>query len=214
MALYGNMLDGTKVKPEDEEHRKKVIDALKIVKGWDLISNPYEYMIDLTFVNHDMYVGIEIEEAQVDGDYVSQRGYSNFLYNGTPQILDKTLNYPPRKGHYWINGKHYYKYGRYAGQYWYTETDAEKNIFLRTNKDVTQIMIGYPHIILDKEKILHSSKKAYNITTGFIEDWTAIPLQYVEIYNFNKKTNLWELFVYKPFTVSNEVREKLLANQR
>ena len=68
MALYGNMKDGSKVTPKDEAHRKKVIDALKKIKpDWNVISNPYEFMIDLQILNHPKYVAIEIGNATKTG---------------------------------------------------------------------------------------------------------------------------------------------------
>jgi hypothetical protein len=45
--------------------RKKVINALKKIKpDWEVISNPYEFMIDLQILNHPKYVAIEIENGQ------------------------------------------------------------------------------------------------------------------------------------------------------
>lgn len=199
MALYGNMKDGSKVNPKDESHRKKVIEALKKIKSdWDVISNPYEFMIDLQILNHPKYVAIEIENGQCEGDYIKDYRFSNFLRNGNPQINVKTLNRPPRKYHYWINGDHYYFRGKYAGEFWYTETDADKNIFLRTNEDVTQIMIVYPEVMNDRKKVLYSLKQSSKITTGEVELWAAIPLEYVEIWNLNPTTNEWVLYIYKP----------------
>ena len=216
MALYGNMKDGSKVTPKDEAHRKKVINALKKIKpDWEVISNPYEFMIDLQILNHPKYAAIEIENGQCEGDYIQDYRFSNFLRDGDPQIKVKTLNRPPRKHHYWINGNHYYIRGKYAGEFWYTETDADKNIFLRTNENVTQIMIAYPEVMNDRKKVLYSNKQSRKITTGEVELWAAIPLEYVEIWNLNPITNEWDLYIYKPqnlIPITDELRLKLRAN--
>jgi hypothetical protein len=207
------MKDGSKVNFKDESHRKKVIEALKKIKPeWDVISNEYEFMIDLQILNHSKYVAIEIENGQWEGEYIQDYRYSNFLRNGNPQIKVKTLNRPPRKHHYWINGDHYYTKGKYVGEFWYTETDADKNIFLRTNEDVTQIFIAYPEVMNDRKKVLYSSKQSSKITTGEVELWTAIPLEYVEIWNLNPTTNEWVLYIYKPITITDELRLKLRQN--
>ncbi len=213
MALYGTMRDGSKVSVQDEKHREKVILALKEFKDWDLVSNSFTYMIDLNFVSHPKYVGAEIEEGQWVGNFWNEYLYSNFLRDGNPKIEHKTVNIPPRKQHYWINGDHYYE----NGNFWYKETDAESNVYVRTNMDVTQIIIVYPEVILDRKKVVYSLKKSKKITTGYEELWTGIRPEDCETWNLNNETKKWELFTYKPrvlIPITDELRQKLQENKK
>lgn len=197
MSLYGQMRDGSKVTPDDLKHRLKVIDALKQIKNWNLYSNEYKYMIDLVFTDHELYSGLEIEEGQWEGNFWDVFGYSNFLRDGYPKIEHKTVNIPPRKLHFWINGPHYYTKGRFIDEYWYTETNAERNVFVRTNLDVTQLIIVYPDVILNDRKVVRSLKKSKNITTGYPELWTGIKPEDCETFNYNPETKLFEPYIYK-----------------
>lgn len=213
MALYGTMRDGSKVSPEDLKHRMKVITALKQIKDWDLVSNEYKFMIDLKFVNHEFFVGLEIEEGQWEGNFWDVFEYSNFLRDGNPAISHKTVNIPPRKQHYWINGDHYY----INGNYWYTETDAERNIFVRTNIDVTQIIIVYPDVILNNRKVVRSLKMSKNITTGDLELWTGVKPEDCETFNYNPNTGLFEPYYYKEkklIPITDELRKKMLERKK
>ena len=212
MSLYGLMKDGSSISFNDEKHRQKVINALKMVKDWDLISNPYTYMIDLNFSIPEKYKAVEIEEGQWEGNFWDVYVYSNFLRDGNPIVTNKTVNIPPRKQHYWINGEHYWN----NGAYWYTETDAEHNVFVRTNIDVTQLIIVYPDVILNDRKVVRSLKKSKNITTGDSELWTGVKPEDCETFNFNTTTNIWEPYIYKEkklIPITDEMREKMRLNK-
>lgn len=186
--LIGVNADGTEVNYKDLPVRLAVIDFVKEVFDWDVISNSNdEYKIDLISKNGDC-PDIECERSNCKiPDYWSSKGFSEKLRYGTPPVNFKTLNFQGRKEHYWIEGDHYYK----NGKFWYTEKNHLTNIFVRTTFNFDQMMIIRPETIRDESKVHRSFMKPFNIHKNELEPWLGFRRKDVETYN--KINGMWVL---------------------
>ena len=185
MSIVGTKRDGTKISFNDLKSRNFMIRFSKIAYNWELISNPRVGGIDLLFKDHPTGAGMEIEEIQCHGDYYSNKNFTHnsFLRNGRPPINEQTLNIPPRKHHYWMNGE---VLKPTSGNLWYYEINEDFNYFSRHNIDQTQVLIVRPEIIKDfksdrPSKVFISVKKATTIYDKNGEElWIGIPNEYVD----------------------------------
>ena len=190
--LVGINADGTEVNYKDLPVRLAVTDFVKQVFNWNVISNSNdEYKIDLISENGDC-PDIECERSNCkQPDYWSSKGFSEFLRDATPSIPFRTLNFQGRKEHYWIEGDHYYK----NGKYWYTEKNHLTNLFIRTTYNFEQMMIIRPEIIRDESKVYRALKQPFNIHKNELEPWLGFRRKDVETYN--KVNGVWVLDEYK-----------------
>lgn len=147
----------------DTAVREFVIKFFKEHFNISLISNPVEKKIDLLFENN--IDGVEVEHGKWKGDFWENNSYSMLSGLGF-----KTLNVPIRKEKYWLDivkGK--------------VNESATKNIFVRTNKDFTQVIIIRPETFRSPEKVYRSKFKPNN--SKEIEDWLSFKKDDVETYN-------------------------------
>lgn len=179
--LTGFNADGTKISYKDLEVRLAVIHFAKEALGIDVISNSNDkYKIDLISKNGDC-PDIECERSNcLSDDYWSDKNYSEFLRNAMPNIKYKTLNFQGRKEHYWQEGDHYHK----NGKFWYTEKNHLTNLFVRTTFNFTQFMVIRPEVIRDETKVYRAYKQPTNIHKNEPEPWLGFRYQDVETWNF------------------------------
>lgn len=148
---------------DDTVVREFVIKFFKDFFNINLISNPVERKIDLLFENN--IDGVEVEHGKWKGDFWGNKTYSMLSGLGF-----KTLNVPIRKEKYWmdiVKGK--------------VNESATKNIFVRTNKDFTQVIVIRPETFRNPEKIYRSKFQPNN--SREIEDWLSFKKEDVETYN-------------------------------
>lgn len=156
---------------DDTAVREFVIKFFKEYFNISLISNPVEKKIDLLFENN--IDGVEVEHGKWNGDFWENKTYS--LLSG---LGFKTLNVPIRKEKYWLDvvkGK--------------INESATKNIFVRTNKDFTQVIVIRPETFRNPEKVYRSKFQPNN--SREMEDWLSFKKDDVETYNFIE--NNWVL---------------------
>ena len=178
--LKGYNADGTEVNFKDLPLRLAVIKFAKQAYNYDVISNSNDkYKIDLISKNGDC-PDIECERSNCkSADYWSSKGYSQFLSDAEPNIKYKTLNFQKRKEHYWIEGDHYYK----NGKFWYTEKNHLTNLFVRTTFNFEQMMVIRPEIIRDESKLYRAFKQPFNIHKDEPEPWIGVRRKDVETWN-------------------------------
>ena len=178
--LQGFNADGTKVNFNDLALRLAVTKFAKQALGIDVISNSNDkYKIDLISKNGDC-PDIECERSNCKTpDYWLSKGYSQFLSDATPSIKYKTLNFQARKEHFWQEGDHYYK----NGKFWYTEKNHLTNLFVRTTYNFEQMMLIRPEVIRDESKLYRALKKPYNIHKNEPEPWIGVRRKDVETWN-------------------------------
>jgi len=156
---------------DDTAVREFVIKFFKEYFNVSLISNPVEKKIDLLFENN--IDGVEVEHGKWNGDFWENNTYS--LLSG---LGFKTLNVPIRKEKYWLDvvkGK--------------INESATKNIFVRTNKDFSQVIVIRPETFRNSEKVYRSKFQPNN--SREMEDWLSFKKDDVETYNFIE--NNWVL---------------------
>lgn len=186
--LEGVNADGTKVNYNDLPVRIAVSNFVKQVFDWNVMSNNNDkYAIDLISEDGNC-PDIECERSNCKKpDYWSTKGFSEFLRNAAPSIPYRTLNFQARKKHYWIEGDHYKK----SGKFWYTEKNHLTNLFIRTTFNFEQMMIIRPETIRDESKVYRAMKKPHNIHKNELEPWMGFRRHDVETYNNNN--GVWVL---------------------
>jgi hypothetical protein len=141
---------------------------------------PEMRVIDLTGKTQT-FLGVEVERGGWSGDFWSNKKYS--LISG----LDfKTINIPLRKEKYWL--EEYYFYNKLK-----TNPSCKDNIFVRSNKDFTQMIVVRPETIRDKKKVFRTRFKPNN--SDELEDWLSFKREDVETYNLIN--NVWTLEKYE-----------------
>jgi len=152
---------------DDKVSRKKVKEFLKETFNIVVECNSFTKEIDL--INED--IGVEIEHGNWLGDFWSNKNYSMKAGLDFP-----TINIPKRKEKYWL--EYYTWYGRK-----YHNPNYDKNLYVRTNKDFTQIILIRPEVIRDHNKVIRTLFKASYITNGKVEEWLSFRKSDVETYN-------------------------------
>ena len=133
-------------------------------------------VFDLVFENHPNSKSIDLicSDDKTFGVELERGGWSgNFWVNDYSLIsglITRTINIPIRKL-----------------KYWYTVSNCtfapnnNNHLFIRTNKDFTQVIIIRPETIKDKNKILFTEFKPNN--SDEIEKWMSFKQSDVETYN-------------------------------
>jgi hypothetical protein len=157
--------------------RSAVIDFFS--HRFDMVLNetPHEMrVIDLTGAT-ETHIGVEVEGGGWYGDFWENEKYS--LISGLPF---KTINIPIRKEKYWLD--EYYFYGKLK-----TNPTSESNIFVRSNRDFTQMIVIRPEVVRDPNKLNRTSFQPNN--SDQVEDWMSFRREDVETYNLINGT--WSL---------------------
>lgn len=134
-----------------------------------LSETPHEMkLIDLTGATETL-LGVEVERGGWSDCFWNNERYS--LISG---IGEKTANIPIRKEKYWK--ENYLSYRKEKNN-----PSCKENIFARTNKDFTQILIIRPETIRDPQKLIRTNFKPNN--SDVFEDWLSFKREDVETYN-------------------------------
>jgi hypothetical protein len=150
--------DGSKneIAYDDSYVKEQMIIILKILFGWDLYINPDEMGVDLLSV--DGTFGVELEHGGWNHKFWSDMYYSH---------KSKELDYPhvnmPRRKKKWY--EEYYSVNlepdRNKKPDWIRKHNPtfKNNIFIRTNKQLTQMIIIRPETVFEgkfEEKMIYA----------------------------------------------------------
>jgi len=164
MGFKKNNYDDSKVREFGIKFTKDVFNLL-------FESHPNCKAIDL--INPDDYShGVELERGGWTGNFWDS-DYS--LISG---LESRTINIPIRKLKYWYSNVNDER----------TPNDYQ-HLFIRTNKDFTQVILIRPNTIKDETKILFTEFKPNN--SNEIEKWMSFEEKNVETYNLID--DIWEL---------------------
>lgn len=152
----------------DEPVKNKGIEFGKEVLGLNLKINPKQRKIDLLCID-DPDLGVEVENGHWKGDFWSTESYCRISGLEFP-----TVNIPIRKEKYWKEYIMWYGKEKYNPGW-------NKNIFLRTNFDFSQIIIIRPDVIINPDKVYKTTFKANNCDE--VEEWLSFKKEDVETYN-------------------------------
>lgn len=142
-----------------------------------LNDTPHELrVIDLTGTTETL-IGVEVEGGGWEGSFWDNKKYS--LISG---LGFKTINIPKRKEKLWKKHHLRYRKKKYNPSFKY-------NIFARTNKDFTQIIVIRPETIRNPKKLHRTHFKPNN--SDEVEEWLSFKREHVETYNLIN--NNWEL---------------------
>jgi len=125
-------------------------------------------LIDLTGATKTD-LGVEVERGGWTGDF-----WSNEKYCMLTNLPFKTINIPIRKEKYWLDI--YYFYGKMK-----TNPFSKSNVFVRSNKDFTQMILIRPETIRNT-KIAYRTKFQPN-NSNEEEEWLSFKREHVETYN-------------------------------
>lgn len=157
--------------------RSAVIDFFN--HRFDMVLNetPHEMrVIDLTGAT-ETHIGVEVEGGGWSGCFWENEKYS--LISGLPF---KTINIPIRKEKYWLD--EYYFYGKLK-----PNPTSKNNIFVRSNRDFTQMIVIRPETVRDPNKLNRTTFQPNN--SDQVEDWMSFRREDVETYNLINGT--WTL---------------------
>lgn len=153
----------------DNPVRHAVINFFKSKFGVILNETPQEMkVIDLTGATETL-LGVEVEGGGWSGDFWSNNSYC--MISGHDF---KTINIPIRKSKYWME-----KYRRYNKDI--VNPSHDKNLFVRSNKDFTQMILIRPETIKDTNKLVVSKFQPNN--SNEVEEWMSFRREHVETYN-------------------------------
>ncbi len=153
---------------DDTEVRNKVIEFGKDVLGLRLKHHPKQRKIDLIGID-DPELGIEVERGGWNDDFWQTPSYCDIS-----GLEFSTINIPIRKEKFWK------EYNMWFGKLKYN-VSWKKNIFVRTNKKFTQIIVIRPDVITDTTKVHYTTFQANNCDE--IENWLSFKKEDVETYN-------------------------------
>lgn len=153
---------------DDTVVREFVIGFFRVNFGINLKSNEKIKKIDLLSVDEENF-GVEVEHGKWEGDF-----WKNDIYSLISQVGYRTANIPDRKEKYWKDEIKYY--GKIKKNH-----SATKNIFVRTNKDFSQILIIRPETIRNNDKLIRTKFQPKN--SNEIENWLSFRREDVETYN-------------------------------
>jgi hypothetical protein len=137
---------------------------------------PEMRVIDLTGSTQTL-LGVEVERGGWSGDFWSNEKYS--LISGLPF---KTINVPLRKEKYWLDEYIFRKKIK-------INESSKSNIFVRSNKDFTQMIVVRPETIRNPKKLIRTKFKPNN--SDEVENWLSFKREHVETYNLVNGT--WTL---------------------
>ena len=176
---YDNKLineDGTKkVEAYNDLYvKEKMVVILKELFGWDLYINPDEFGVDL--LSTDGTFGVELEHGGWNDDF-----WLDKYYPYKSKELDYAhVNMPGRKKKWY---KEYYPVNlepdRNKKPIWHQKHNPtfENNIFIRTNKQLTQMIIIKPETVFNK---LYEDKMIYASNSGKVEPFMCFKRKDVE----------------------------------
>jgi hypothetical protein len=157
----------------DDPVKKAVIKFYKKTFGIKLIINPSRYDIDLITPNKDL--GVEVERSNAEGDYFSN---NNYVFQSG--LGHKTINIPSRKEWMWLPERVYRSKKNKNWKRVRQNPNWYKNVFVRTNKDFTQLIVIRPETItLGKFKM----SNFYCENSNKFEDFMCFERKDVEVYN-------------------------------
>jgi hypothetical protein len=136
--------------------------------GMKLKSNDELYKIDLLGIN-DPLLGVEVEHGKWKGNFWEDDNYSLIS-----EQKFRTINIPGRKEKYWLENFMYRGKEK-------NNPSHEKNIFMRTNKDFTQIIVIRPEVVKNSKKLVRTKFQPKN--SDEIENWLSFRREDVETYN-------------------------------
>ncbi len=149
--------------------RKAVTEFFELVFNVLLTETPHEMkVIDLTGTTQTD-LGVEVEGGGWNGCFWKNKTYS-YLSGHEFQ----TINIPIRKEKYWM--EYYTRYNKERHN-----PSFDKNIFVRSNKDFTQMIVIRPETIRDENKLIRSKFIPNN--SNEMEDWLSFRKEHVETYN-------------------------------
>lgn len=128
----------------------------------------HKYLIDLTGVTNTN-LGVEVEGGKWKGDFWGNESYSRI--SGLPFA---TVNIPFRKNKYWTEEYTFYRKLKQNPSY-------NENIFVRSNKMFTQMIVIRPQTIRDETKVIKTRFQPNNSNEE--EDWLSFRREHVETYN-------------------------------
>lgn len=164
---------------DDNLVREFVVSFCQTMFGLKLKSNEKIKKIDLLGID-DPQLGVEVEHGKWDGDF-----WKNDIYSLISGLKFRTANIPARKEKYWKDEVKYY--GKIKKNH-----GATKNIFIRTNKDFSQILIIRPETIRDSNKLIRTKFQPRN--SNEVEDWLSFKRQNVETYNLVGKNYILDVY--------------------
>jgi hypothetical protein len=138
---------------------------------FDILLNetPHEMrVIDLTGATQTE-LGVEVEGGGWTGCFWSNEKYCLISNLGYP-----TVNIPIRKEKYWLEEYVFYNKKK-------ENPSFDKNIFVRSNKDFTQMIMIKPETIRNPKKVIKSKFKPNN--SDEVEDWLSFRRNDVDTYN-------------------------------
>lgn len=130
-------------------------------------------LIDLTGIT-ETHIGVEGECGKWSGNFWENDSYS--LISG---LEFRTVNIPIRKEKHWQEYPIRWKKVKHNPSF-------KHNIFARTNKDFTQVIIIRPETIRDPEKVLRTEFQPNN--SDKVEKWLSFRREHVETYNLINDT--------------------------
>jgi hypothetical protein len=136
--------------------------------GLKLKSNDELYKIDLLGVD-DSLLGVEVEHGKWKNNFWEDDNYS--LISGQNF---RTVNIPARKEKYWLESFENRKKI-------INNLSHEKNIFMRTNKDFTQVIVIRSETIKNPKKCLRTKFQPKN--SDEVENWLSFRYEDIETYN-------------------------------
>ena len=154
---------------DDTEVRKKVIKFCREYLGLSMKQNPKQRKIDLIGRKKNPDVGVEVEKGGWKGNFWDTPSYCDLTDLGF-----STINMPIRKEKYWKKFIMWYGKKKYNHSW-------NKNVFIRTNSDYTQIIVVRPETINNPEKVFYTTFQANNFDEP--EDWMSFKREDVETYN-------------------------------
>lgn len=149
--------------------RKAVIDFFDSNFNVLLTETPHDMrVIDLTGTTETL-LGVEVEGGGWSGCFWKNEKYCLISNTGFP-----TINIPIRKHKYWMQVYSFYGKMKENPSY-------DKNIFVRSNKDFTQMIVIKPETIRNPDKVIKSRFQPNN--SDEMEDWLSFRREDVETYN-------------------------------
>jgi hypothetical protein len=176
---YDNKLineDGTKKLEayNDTYVKEQMVIILKQILDWDLYINPDDYGVDL--LSKDGTFGVELEHGGWNDDFWLDKYYP---------YKSKELNYPhvnmPSRKKKWY--KEYYNVNlepdRNKKPIWGKKHNPtfENNVFIRTNKQLTQMIIIWPDTVFTNS---FEDKMIYANNSGKVEPFMCFKRENVE----------------------------------
>ena len=142
-----------------------------------LKSNDELYKIDLVGVD-DLLLGVEVEHGKWEGNF-----WENDNYSLISEQKFRTINIPGRKEKYFLPEN--------TVRSKVTDNlSYQKNIFMRTNKDFTQVIVIRSNTVRDKNKMVRTRFQPKN--SNEVENWLSFRREDVETYTLINGTFVLE----------------------